>query len=104
MCLHFVSWTRPPSVFVIGEHEFVRSFISFAVFQSRSDIVITFNSCCLLMNFSVLLVLTQGFSRAVFKDLQSLFINPDGLFIEETHVPGTVQLLCWPSQISDMRI
>lgn len=56
------------------------------------------------MNFSVLLVLTQGFSRAVFKDLQSLFINPDGLFIEETHVPGTVQLLCWPSQISDMRI
>lgn len=69
MCLHFASWTRPPPVFVTRDHEFVRSFISFAVLQSRSDIVITFNSCCLLMNFSVLLVLTQGFSRTVFKDL-----------------------------------
>lgn len=56
------------------------------------------------MNFLVLLVLTQGFSRTVFKDLLSLFINPDGLFIEQTHVPETVQLLHWSSQISDMRI
>jgi hypothetical protein len=91
-------------VFVVGDQEFVRHSISSAVLQSRSDIVITFNSCCLLMNFLVLLVLTQGFSRTVFKDLLSLFINPDGLFIEQTHVPETVQLLHWSSQISDMRI
>lgn len=82
MCLHFVSWTRPPSVFVNGDLEFVKSFISFAVLQSRSNIVITFNSCCLLMNFSVVHVLTQGSSGTVFKDTQPLFINPDGLFIE----------------------
>lgn len=65
-----------------GNLEFVKSSISFVVLQSRSDIVITFNSCCLLMNFSVLVVLTQGSSGTVFKGLQSLFINTDSLFIE----------------------